>query len=89
MRNVHFVNPRFSWAKILILGACSKTSIILESFSPLESEYVLLSCSLLSFLKSWQSVENMASLELSGKLNFDLHSYPLVWKGLQLKAASN
>lgn len=37
MRNVHFVNPRFSWTKTLILGACCKTSIIVESFSPLES----------------------------------------------------
>ncbi|KAL5777858.1 hypothetical protein ACOSP7_010784 [Xanthoceras sorbifolium] len=36
VRNVHFVNPRFSWAKILILGACFKTSVIVESFSPLE-----------------------------------------------------
>ncbi|KAH7567364.1 hypothetical protein JRO89_XS07G0059000 [Xanthoceras sorbifolium] len=35
VRNVHFVNPRFSWAKILILGACFKTSVIVESFSPL------------------------------------------------------
>ncbi|PQP99936.1 CST complex subunit CTC1 isoform X1 [Prunus yedoensis var. nudiflora] len=37
VRNVHFVNPRFSWTKILILGACFKTSIIVESFSPLET----------------------------------------------------
>ncbi|XP_044475168.1 CST complex subunit CTC1 isoform X4 [Mangifera indica] len=37
LRNVHFVNPRFPWAKLLILGACFKTSIIVESFSPLEA----------------------------------------------------
>ncbi|KAJ7958119.1 CST complex subunit CTC1 isoform X1 [Quillaja saponaria] len=37
VRNVHFVNPKFSWTKILILGACFKTSIIVESFSPLET----------------------------------------------------
>ncbi|GAB4851988.1 hypothetical protein Ancab_016179 [Ancistrocladus abbreviatus] len=36
-RNVHFVNPKFSWTKMLILGACCKTSIILVSFSPLEA----------------------------------------------------
>ncbi|KAF5740713.1 CST complex subunit CTC1 [Tripterygium wilfordii] len=36
-RNVHFVNPKFSWVKVLILGACFKTSITIESFSPLES----------------------------------------------------
>ncbi|XP_024952233.2 CST complex subunit CTC1 isoform X2 [Citrus sinensis] len=41
VRNVHFVNPRFSWTKILILGACCKTSIIVESFSPLESGALL------------------------------------------------
>ncbi|BBG94975.1 conserved telomere maintenance component 1 [Prunus dulcis] len=37
VRNVHFVNPRFSWTKILILGACFKTSVVVESFSPLET----------------------------------------------------
>ncbi|KAF5468328.1 hypothetical protein F2P56_012486 [Juglans regia] len=37
VRNVHFVNPRFSWKKMLILGACFKTNIIVESFSPLEA----------------------------------------------------
>ncbi|MED6146720.1 hypothetical protein PIB30_037260 [Stylosanthes scabra] len=37
VRNVHFVDPQFSWTKILILGACVKTSIIVESFSPLET----------------------------------------------------
>ncbi|KAF3974532.1 hypothetical protein CMV_002140 [Castanea mollissima] len=37
VRNVHFVNPKFSWKKMLILGACFKTSIVVESFSPLET----------------------------------------------------
>ncbi|KAG6674780.1 hypothetical protein I3842_15G062100 [Carya illinoinensis] len=37
VRNVHFVNPRFSWKKMLILGACFKTNIIVEAFSPLEA----------------------------------------------------
>uniref|UniRef100_A0A6N2MFT6 CST complex subunit CTC1 n=1 Tax=Salix viminalis TaxID=40686 RepID=A0A6N2MFT6_SALVM len=36
-RNVHFVNPKFSWTKMLVLGACFKTSITVESFSPLET----------------------------------------------------
>ncbi|XP_060958065.1 CST complex subunit CTC1 isoform X3 [Cannabis sativa] len=35
LRNVHFVNPRFSWTKMLILGACYKTSITVKCFSPL------------------------------------------------------
>ena len=42
MRNVHFVDPKFSWTKVVILGACVRTSIIVESFSPLETVYVLL-----------------------------------------------
>ncbi|KAI4353113.1 hypothetical protein L6164_002085 [Bauhinia variegata] len=37
VRNVHFVDPKFSWTKVLILGACAKTSITVESFSPLET----------------------------------------------------
>lgn len=37
IRNAHFVNPSFYWRKILILGACFKTSICLESFSPFET----------------------------------------------------
>ncbi|CAK9177344.1 unnamed protein product, partial [Ilex paraguariensis] len=37
VRNVHFVNPRFSWTKILILGACMKTSMYVQSFSPMET----------------------------------------------------
>lgn len=37
VRNVHFVNPKFSWTKILILGACVKTSIHVKSFSPMET----------------------------------------------------
>ncbi|XP_042018018.1 CST complex subunit CTC1-like isoform X2 [Salvia splendens] len=37
LKNVHFVNPHFPWAKMLILGACTRTSMHVESFSPLES----------------------------------------------------
>ncbi|XP_052202596.1 CST complex subunit CTC1 isoform X2 [Diospyros lotus] len=37
IRNVHFVNPKFSWAKTFVLGACVKTSINLRSFSPFET----------------------------------------------------
>lgn len=39
VRNVHFVNTRFSWGKVLILGACCKTSITVEKFSPFETRY--------------------------------------------------
>ncbi|XP_042495494.1 CST complex subunit CTC1 [Macadamia integrifolia] len=38
MRNVHFVHPNFSWSRILLLGACCKTTINVESFSPWESQ---------------------------------------------------
>ncbi|XP_028799438.1 CST complex subunit CTC1 [Neltuma alba] len=38
VRNVHFVDPKFAWTKILILGACFKSSIVVESFSPFETE---------------------------------------------------
>ncbi|KAH6776509.1 hypothetical protein C2S52_014070 [Perilla frutescens var. hirtella] len=37
LKNVHFVDPKFPWGKMLILGACTRTSMLLESFSPLES----------------------------------------------------
>ncbi|KAM5574673.1 CST complex subunit CTC1 [Rosa sericea] len=38
VRNAHFVNPRFSWTRrMLILGACFRTSIIVQSFSPIET----------------------------------------------------
>ncbi|KAJ8437655.1 hypothetical protein Cgig2_028593 [Carnegiea gigantea] len=37
LRNVHIVNPRFPWSKMLILGACHKTSISTVSFSSLET----------------------------------------------------
>ncbi|KAK4284024.1 hypothetical protein QN277_000912 [Acacia crassicarpa] len=38
VRNVHFVDPKFAWTKILVLGACFKSSIVVESFSPFETE---------------------------------------------------
>ncbi|KAL0325645.1 UNVERIFIED_CONTAM: CST complex subunit CTC1 [Sesamum radiatum] len=37
LENVHFVDPKFPWAKMLILGACCRTSMYVESFSPLET----------------------------------------------------
>ncbi|XP_057793965.1 CST complex subunit CTC1 isoform X2 [Salvia miltiorrhiza] len=37
LKNVHFLDPCFPWGKMLILGACTRTSMHLESFSPLES----------------------------------------------------
>ncbi|XP_027356816.1 CST complex subunit CTC1-like [Abrus precatorius] len=37
VRNVHFVDPKFSWTKVIILGACVKTSVTVQSFSPLET----------------------------------------------------
>ncbi|VFQ65687.1 unnamed protein product [Cuscuta campestris] len=37
LKNVHFVNPRFSWSKFLILGSCIKTSVCVKSFSLLET----------------------------------------------------
>ncbi|XVE94828.1 hypothetical protein REPUB_Repub02eG0043300 [Reevesia pubescens] len=43
VRNVHFVNPKFSWAKFLVLGACFRTSIKVESFSPLASGCLIVS----------------------------------------------
>ncbi|CAJ2657030.1 unnamed protein product [Trifolium pratense] len=55
VRNVHFVDPKFSWTKVVILGACVKTSIIVESFSPLETvcNVVLQSTSMLGkFIQS-------------------------------------
>ncbi|PIA29155.1 hypothetical protein AQUCO_06200024v1 [Aquilegia coerulea] len=36
--NVHFICPKFSWTRILLLGACVKTTINVSSFSPLESQ---------------------------------------------------
>ncbi|KAL8130893.1 CST complex subunit CTC1 [Apium graveolens] len=37
VRNVHFVHPNFSWTKLLVLGACIKTSIYVNSFSPMKT----------------------------------------------------
>ncbi|CAH8380451.1 unnamed protein product [Eruca vesicaria subsp. sativa] len=55
VRNVHFVNTKFSWGKVLILGACFKTSITVEIFSPFETSCLVDSCfqtSLSRFLDS-------------------------------------
>ncbi|XP_026448784.1 CST complex subunit CTC1-like [Papaver somniferum] len=35
--NVHFVCPRFSWTRMLLLGTCYKTSIKVKSFSLMET----------------------------------------------------
>ncbi|WCJ35364.1 conserved telomere maintenance component 1 [Euphorbia peplus] len=37
LRNVHFVNPKFTWTQMLILGSCFQTCITVESFSPFET----------------------------------------------------
>ncbi|CAI8606844.1 unnamed protein product [Vicia faba] len=55
MRNVHFVDPKFPWTKVVVLGACVKTSIVVEAFSPLETvcNVVLQSTSMLGkFIQS-------------------------------------
>ncbi|XP_010438146.1 PREDICTED: CST complex subunit CTC1-like isoform X3 [Camelina sativa] len=44
IRNVHFVNTKFSWGEVLILGACFKTSITVEFFSPFETSCLVDSC---------------------------------------------
>ncbi|OVA10488.1 CST complex subunit CTC1 [Macleaya cordata] len=38
LSNVHFVRPKFSWTRMLLLGTCFKTSIKVKSFSPLETQ---------------------------------------------------
>ncbi|KAA0064357.1 CST complex subunit CTC1 [Cucumis melo var. makuwa] len=43
VRNAHFVNPRFPWSKLLLLGTCVKTSIFVQLFSPLETKCLVLS----------------------------------------------
>ncbi|KAI3988698.1 hypothetical protein MKX01_027062 [Papaver californicum] len=35
--NVHFVRPKFSWTRMLLLGTCCKTSIKVKSFSLMET----------------------------------------------------
>ncbi|KZV28878.1 hypothetical protein F511_13673 [Dorcoceras hygrometricum] len=45
LENVHVVDPKFSWGKMLILGACCRTSVNLKSFSPLETGFYLKSYS--------------------------------------------
>ncbi|KAL6548854.1 hypothetical protein OROHE_008699 [Orobanche hederae] len=37
LKNVHFVDPKFTWGEMLILGACYRTSVHVKSFSPLET----------------------------------------------------
>ncbi|XP_073294227.1 CST complex subunit CTC1 isoform X1 [Primulina huaijiensis] len=41
LENVHVVDPKFSWGKMLILGACCRTSVNLKSFSPLDTGFYL------------------------------------------------
>ncbi|MCL7051984.1 hypothetical protein MKW94_025491 [Papaver nudicaule] len=35
--NVHFVRPKFSWTRMLLLGTCCRTSIQVKSFSLMET----------------------------------------------------
>ncbi|MCL7035643.1 hypothetical protein MKW94_007160 [Papaver nudicaule] len=35
--NVHFVRPKFSWTRMLLLGTCCRTSIKVQSFSLMET----------------------------------------------------
>ncbi|XP_049358692.1 CST complex subunit CTC1 isoform X2 [Solanum verrucosum] len=44
VKNVHVVNPNFSWTKTLILGSCVKTSISVECFSSLETGCYTVTC---------------------------------------------
>ncbi|CAA7033315.1 unnamed protein product [Microthlaspi erraticum] len=44
VRNVHFVRTKFPWGEVLILGACFKTSITVEIFSPFETSFFVDSC---------------------------------------------
>ncbi|XP_023637465.1 CST complex subunit CTC1 isoform X2 [Capsella rubella] len=55
IRNVHFMNTKFSWGEVLILGACFKTSITVEFFSPFKTSCLVGSCrqnSLSRFIES-------------------------------------
>ncbi|XP_050378605.1 CST complex subunit CTC1 isoform X2 [Argentina anserina] len=57
VRNAHFVNPRFGWTRrVLILGACFRTSVIVESFSPIETRCHIASQSQSSLGKFIESV---------------------------------
>ncbi|XP_018459469.2 CST complex subunit CTC1 isoform X4 [Raphanus sativus] len=56
VRNVHFVNTKFSWGKVLILGACFKTSITVEKFSPFETSCLVDSCLQTSLSRFVQSL---------------------------------
>ncbi|MCD9643432.1 hypothetical protein HAX54_030899 [Datura stramonium] len=44
VKNVHVVNPSYSWTKTLILGSCVKTSISVECFSSLEAGCYTMTC---------------------------------------------
>ncbi|XP_060190180.1 CST complex subunit CTC1 isoform X2 [Lycium barbarum] len=44
VKNVHVVNPSYSWTKTLILGSCVKTSISVECFSSLEAGCYTVTC---------------------------------------------
>ncbi|CAL1410843.1 unnamed protein product [Linum trigynum] len=43
VKNAHFVNPKFHWTKMLILGTCIKSNISVESFSPLDTRCLMVS----------------------------------------------
>ncbi|KAL9172439.1 hypothetical protein ABFS82_03G047100 [Erythranthe guttata] len=62
LKNVHFVDPKFRWGKMLILGACCRTSVYVESFSPLETGCHSRSCSPSSLQKCINSLSFAARL---------------------------
>lgn len=39
LRHVHFIKTEFTWEKILLLGACFKSHIVVKSFSPLRTPF--------------------------------------------------
>ncbi|XP_031740668.1 CST complex subunit CTC1 isoform X2 [Cucumis sativus] len=61
VRNAHFVNPRFPWSKLLLLGTCAKTSIFVQLFSPLETKVLFL---ISSFRKMFAG--NLSEKEILG-----------------------
>ncbi|KAA3490591.1 CST complex subunit CTC1-like isoform X1 [Gossypium australe] len=73
IKNVHFVVPKFSWAKFLVLGACSRTSIIVKSFSPLKTRCLVMSQSK-SQLGNFIETLAFSTRLWYGKLSRDIHA---------------
>ncbi|KAG9440715.1 hypothetical protein H6P81_020880 [Aristolochia fimbriata] len=40
LSNIHFVRTKFPWEKVLLLGACVKTNLHVNSFSPVEAQCI-------------------------------------------------